>query len=144
VNILSTNLRWLRSVKSKVFYSEKAMTKERITYTECTDYLRKTSHTAKNISYYVHIFLFFHLHYTWGAQLTNDHPVIFIDNCLESPPCFPPGDGVTKRCHLSWLTNSALVYEPKCRGGGGGCCGVTANEFTCAHGAQINFCDLTP
>ncbi len=21
--------------------------------------------------------------------------------------------GVTKRCHLSWLTNSALVYEPK-------------------------------
>ncbi len=26
---------------------------------------------------------------------------------------------VTKRCHLSWLTNSALVYEPLCRGGGG-------------------------
>ncbi len=24
--------------------------------------------------------------------------------------------GVTKRCHLSWLTNSALVYEPKCGG----------------------------
>ncbi len=22
--------------------------------------------------------------------------------------------GVTKRCRLSWLTNSALVYEPKC------------------------------
>ncbi len=30
--------------------------------------------------------------------------------------------GVTMRCRLSWLTNSALVYEPKCggRGGGGG------------------------
>jgi hypothetical protein len=28
--------------------------------------------------------------------------------------------GVTKRCRLSWLTNSALVYEPKC--------GVSANE----------------
>jgi hypothetical protein len=28
--------------------------------------------------------------------------------------------GVTKRCRLSWLTNSALVYEPKCGGMGGG------------------------
>jgi hypothetical protein len=27
---------------------------------------------------------------------------------------------VTMRCRLSWLTNGALVYEPKCRGGGGG------------------------
>jgi hypothetical protein len=26
--------------------------------------------------------------------------------------------GVTKRSRLSWLTNSALVYEPKCGGGG--------------------------
>ncbi len=26
--------------------------------------------------------------------------------------------GVTKRCRLPWLTNSALVYEPKCGGGG--------------------------
>jgi hypothetical protein len=26
--------------------------------------------------------------------------------------------GVTKRCRLSWLTNSALVYEPKCGGKG--------------------------
>ncbi len=29
------------------------------------------------------------------------------------------GQGVTKRCRLSWLTNSALVYEPKCGGKGG-------------------------
>jgi hypothetical protein len=27
-----------------------------------------------------------------------------------------PCQGVTKRFHLSWLTNSALVYEPKCGG----------------------------
>jgi hypothetical protein len=27
--------------------------------------------------------------------------------------------GVTKRCRLSWLTNSALVYEPKCGRGEG-------------------------
>jgi hypothetical protein len=27
--------------------------------------------------------------------------------------------GVIKRCRLSWLTNSAFVYEPKCGGGGG-------------------------
>jgi hypothetical protein len=26
----------------------------------------------------------------------------------------------------------------------GGCCGVSANEYSCAHGAQINFGDLTP
>ncbi len=52
---------------------------------------------------------------------------------------------VTKRCCLSWLTISALVYEPKCgsRGVGVGC-GVSANEYSCAHGAQINVGDLTP
>ncbi len=27
---------------------------------------------------------------------------------------------VTRRCHLSWLTNNALVNEPYCGGGGGG------------------------
>jgi hypothetical protein len=27
--------------------------------------------------------------------------------------------GVTNICRLSWLTNSALVYEPKCGSGGG-------------------------
>jgi hypothetical protein len=31
-----------------------------------------------------------------------------------------PIRGVTKRCRLSWLNNSALVYEDKCRGIGGG------------------------
>jgi hypothetical protein len=40
--------------------------------------------------------------------------------------------GVTKRCRLSLLTNSALVYESKC-GEMGGSCGVSANEYNCAH-----------
>jgi hypothetical protein len=39
--------------------------------------------------------------------------------------------GVTKRCRLSLLTNSALVDESQCGGGGG--CGVSANEYSCAH-----------
>jgi hypothetical protein len=34
--------------------------------------------------------------------------------------------GITKRCRLSWLTNSALVYEPKCGGMGGG--GVAGSQ----------------
>jgi hypothetical protein len=34
------------------------------------------------------------------------------------------GARVTKRCSLSWLTNIALVSEPKCVGGGGGGVGV--------------------
>jgi hypothetical protein len=28
--------------------------------------------------------------------------------------------------------------------GEGGSCGVSANEYSCAHGAQINFGDLSP
>ena len=39
--------------------------------------------------------------------------------------------GVTKRCRLSWLTNSALVYEPKC-GGRGGVCGASAQPMSTA------------
>jgi hypothetical protein len=45
--------------------------------------------------------------------------------------------GVTKVCLLSWRTNSALVYEPKF--GGGGSCGVSANEYrTCLLSRQTN------
>jgi hypothetical protein len=29
-------------------------------------------------------------------------------------------------------------------GGDAGCCGVSANEYSCAHEAQINFGDLIP
>ncbi len=56
--------------------------------------------------------------------------------------CWAMCRGITKRCRLSWMTNSALVYEPKCGGGVG--YGALANEHSCAHGAQINFGDLTP
>ncbi len=48
---------------------------------------------------------------------------------------------VTKRFRLSWLTNSALVYEPKC---GGRDFGASTNKYSCAHEVQINFGDLTP
>jgi hypothetical protein len=41
--------------------------------------------------------------------------------------------GVTKRCRLSLFTNSALVYESKCGGREGGSCGLSANEYSCAH-----------
>jgi len=34
-------------------------------------------------------------------------------------PALTPIRGVTKRCRLSWLTNNALLYEPKCGGEGG-------------------------
>jgi hypothetical protein len=37
---------------------------------------------------------------------------------------------------------SSIVNEPECGGGGG--FGVSANEYNCAHGAQINLGDLTP
>jgi hypothetical protein len=62
-------------------------------------------------------------------------------NVMDPEHCLA---GDTKRCRLSWLTNSALVYEPK-RGGWEGGCGVSANEYSCTtHGAQINLRDLTP
>ncbi len=52
-----------------------------------------------------------------------------------------PKQGVTKRCRLSWLTNSALVYEPNC---GGGFRGLSQRVQLYTHGAQIYFVDLTP
>jgi hypothetical protein len=50
-----------------------------------------------------------------------------------------------RRLHVSWLTNSALVYEPIC-GGWSGWRGFEepADEYSCTHRAQINFGDLTP
>ncbi len=47
--------------------------------------------------------------------------------------------GVAQRCRLSWLTNSALVYEPKC---GEGEVAGPKNKYSCAHVAQLNFGDL--
>ncbi len=34
--------------------------------------------------------------------------------------------------------------SPNAGGWGGGGCGVSANEYSCTHGAQINFEDVTP
>jgi hypothetical protein len=65
----------------------------------------------------------------------------YFDFIIEFSHCGQ--EGVTKRSRLSWLTNSSLVYEPKTRGEGGGC-GVSANEYSSAHGAQSILGDLTP
>ncbi len=40
------------------------------------------------------------------------------------------------------VDHSAPLYERKNAGGGGGKCGVSAYEYSCAHGALINFGDL--
>ncbi len=53
--------------------------------------------------------------------------------------------GVTKRCRLSWTLGGPIVpsyMSPNA--GGGGSCGVSANECSWVHGAQINFGDLAP
>jgi hypothetical protein len=42
--------------------------------------------------------------------------------------------GVTKRCRLSWLTNSALEYEPKWEGWGGGVVAGSQPMSTVQHG----------
>jgi hypothetical protein len=47
--------------------------------------------------------------------------------------------GVTKRRRQSWLTNRAQM-----RGGGGSCGVLSANEYSCIHGAKINLGDLNP
>jgi hypothetical protein len=40
--------------------------------------------------------------------------------------------GVTRRCRLSWLSYSPRISSPNA-GGGWGDCGVSANEYSCAH-----------
>ncbi len=44
----------------------------------------------------------------------------------------------------SFLADQLLLRIWAQMPGGGGCCGVSANEYSCAHGAQINFWDSTP
>ncbi len=58
-----------------------------------------------------------------------------LGNWLVSAP------GGHKEMSSILATNTALVLEPKWGREG---CGVSANEDRCAHGAQINFKDLTP
>ncbi len=45
--------------------------------------------------------------------------------------------------YLGWPIVPSYV-SPNAGVGGGGGCRVSANEYSCAHGAQINFGDLTP
>ncbi len=53
--------------------------------------------------------------------------------------------GVTKRCRLSWLTNSALVYTSPTNAGGWRVAGShPMGKAVTWRGAQINFGDLTP
>jgi len=57
----------------------------------------------------------------------TDHDIY--SNYILICPMYDYRQGVKKMWRLSWLTNSAFVYEPKCGGrGGGGGCGVLANE----------------
>jgi hypothetical protein len=64
--------------------------------------------------------------------------VLFVPPHLECTAFFTHG------CHKEMSSiladQYALVDEPKCGGWGWGC-GVPANEYSCAHGAQINFGD---
>ncbi len=82
-----------------------------------------------------------------GAEEANDFPlspsllfVIFI--ILDQSQ----SQGVTERCGLPWLINSALVHvQCTCMSpntGGSGMvatCGVSANQYSCAHKSKINF-----
>jgi peptidoglycan hydrolase-like protein with peptidoglycan-binding domain len=61
-------------------------------------------------------------------------------NCVVYP------GGVTKRCRLYWLANSALVYVSPNAGGRGALRGLkpTSEAVHLYKGAQINFGQLTP
>jgi hypothetical protein len=67
----------------------------------------------------------------FGAQKTRAHDAnlsYFLskdEKTLSTSAKHNDNQGFTKRCR-SWLTNSALLYEPKCGGGGSG---ISANEY---------------
>ncbi len=50
--------------------------------------------------------------------------------------------GVSKRCRLLGWPRTPSYMSPNV--GRGGCGGDLANKYSCAHGIQINFGDLTP
>ncbi len=80
----------------------------------------------------------------------SKHNCLTNQNC-ENYPCIKVywisfQQGVTKRCRLYLLTNSALVIRVQMREEGGSC-RVSANDTAVRitwRGAQINFGDLTP
>ncbi len=60
-------------------------------------------------------------------NIYRPYPTVFVNFSLSSQALLKVfdikkyqrkgcGQGVTKTCRLSWLTNSALVNEPKCGG----------------------------
>ncbi len=78
------------------------------------------------------------------AKLIKIYNLTFMHNVTPNRLPFYLNDfwkGVTKRCRLSCLTNSALIYEPEW--GGGRLRGLRKWVQPCT-GAQINFGDLTP
>jgi hypothetical protein len=85
------------------------------------------------------IFIFRVTRIQHGPEFRGHRPVLvqFVNYNDKARRVITDGfsQGVTKRCRLSLLTNSGLVYESKCGGmGGGGCgCGVSANEYSCPH-----------
>ncbi len=68
----------------------------------------------------------------------NGKPAMICFKC-KMYPCMvykPVKPGGHKKCRLSWLTNSALVYEPKC-GGRGGFAGSQPMS-TAVHNVQLH------
>jgi hypothetical protein len=76
------------------------------------------------------------------AQLK--HSIISITRSDSKPKYLV--QGVTKRCRLSWLTNSAPAYTSPNAGGWrvAGSQPMSKAVRIMWHGAQINFGDLTP
>jgi hypothetical protein len=65
--------------------------------------------------------------YTFALVTVRKGPYLFcrlplLPSSSHTPKSFHLYQGITKRCRLYWLTNSTLVYEPKCGGREG--CGV--------------------
>jgi hypothetical protein len=76
-----------------------------------------------------------HSHTSHSYATTPTSPTLHLPSAdTQTEPCFDywgrgegsirsslvlytSAKGITKRCRLSWLTNSALVYEPECGGG---------------------------
>jgi hypothetical protein len=67
--------------------------------------------------------------YFWFKSRNDD---LIISSGYRIGPFEVGFQGVTKRCLLSLLTNSALVIRVQMRGEGGNC-GVSANEYSWAH-----------
>ncbi len=94
--------------------------------------MRSTSEVRRN-RVKVRIFKDGKFIWPWCALSTTVSPLLFSNILLQ---------GVTKRCRPSWLTNSALVHEPKC--GGRGALRGLSQWVQLYTGSQINFGDLTP